>query len=375
MLGIAIGVGFVLCFGTGIVDYLSQHPPSWFHLPARPINLYRINEGVHVVTGVALIPLVLAKLWAVWPKLFDWPPMRGIAHAAERLSLVPLVGGSIFLLFTGVLNIDYWYTPMQFFFPTAHYWAAWLVMGALLIHVGAKATVVRTSLARKAGPKPEVAPRAAKPASPVPSIPPAATGGLSRRGFVGAAAAAAGVLVLTVAGETVQPLRKLALLAPRNPVVGPQGIPVNQSAVQAGVTRSAVDPAYRLLVTGRVERPLSLSVSDLRSFPQYNVGLPISCVEGWSASAAWRGVRLSEVLAMAGARPNSPVRVESLETAANLYSRSVIDAEHIADPATLLAMEINGAPLDLDHGFPVRLIAPDRPGELQTKWIGRLVVL
>ena len=374
ILGIALGVGFVVCFGTGLVDYLAQHPPSWFHLPARPINLYRINEGVHVVTGIALIPLVLAKLWVVWPKLFEWPPLRDVAHAVERLSLVPLVGGALFLLFTGIVNIDYWYTPMQFFFPTAHYWAAWLVMGALVIHVGAKATAVRTSLSAKTAP-------AGDPAELVPGfeVVPArsrqARPGLSRRGFLGAVGAAAGVLVLTTAGETIQPLRKLALLAPRNPVVGPQGIPVNQSAVQAGVTRSAVDPAYRLLVSGRCENPLALSLGELQAMTQRRAGLPISCVEGWSASAEWRGVRLADVLERARAAPNAKVRVESLETQANLYSSSVVDAELIADPDTLLALELNGAPLDLDHGYPVRLIAPDRPGVLQTKWIQRVIVL
>ncbi len=374
LLGLALGVGFVVCFGTGLVDYLAQHPPSWFHLPARPVNLYRINEGVHVVTGIALIPLVLAKLWVVWPKLFEWPPLRDVAHAVERLSLVPLVGGSLFLLFTGVVNIDYWYTPMQFFFPTAHYWAAWLVIGALVIHVGAKAAVVRTSLSAKAAP-------AGDRAELVPEVEVVPAGGrqeragLSRRGFLGAVGAAAGVLVLTTAGETIQPLRKLALLAPRNPVVGPQGIPVNQSAVQAGVTRSAVDPAYRLLVSGRCGNPLALSLGELQAMTQRRAGLPITCVEGWSASAQWRGVRLADVLALARAAPNAKVRVESLETQANLYSSSVVDAELIADPDTLLALELNGAPLDLDHGYPVRLIAPDRPGVLQTKWIQRVIVL
>jgi DMSO/TMAO reductase YedYZ molybdopterin-dependent catalytic subunit len=47
----------------------------------------------------------------------------------------------------------------------------------------------------------------------------------------------------------------------------------------------------------------------------------------------------------------------------------------LADPDTLLALELNGEPLDLDHGFPVRLIGPNRPGVQQTKWVGRVVVV
>jgi DMSO/TMAO reductase YedYZ molybdopterin-dependent catalytic subunit len=53
----------------------------------------------------------------------------------------------------------------------------------------------------------------------------------------------------------------------------------------------------------------------------------------------------------------------------------VVDSEHADDPDTLLALELNGETLDLDHGYPVRLIAPDRPGVLQTKWISKVVVL
>jgi len=138
VLGITLGVAFTVCFLTGLVDYLAQHPPTWFHLPARPVNLYRVTEGVHVVTGIATIPLLLGKLWTVWPKLFAWPPIRNVAQALERLSLIPLVGGSLFLLITGVANIDYWYSPMPFFFPTAHFWTAWMVVGALVIHIAAK---------------------------------------------------------------------------------------------------------------------------------------------------------------------------------------------------------------------------------------------
>ena len=146
VLGVLLGASFSVCFLTGLVDYLSQHPNGWFRLPAHPADLYRINEGLHVFTGIATIPLLLAKLWVVWPELLEWPPVTGALHALERLSLIPLVGGSLFLLFTGVVNIDYWYSPMAFTFTTAHFWTAWLVVGALVIHIGAKAATVRSEL-------------------------------------------------------------------------------------------------------------------------------------------------------------------------------------------------------------------------------------
>ncbi|MDQ3659712.1 MAG: molybdopterin-binding protein, partial [Actinomycetota bacterium] len=66
-----------------------------------------------MATGFASIPLLLAKLWIAYPRLWAWPPVAGLLHLVERISLIPLVGGSLFLLFTGVLNIGFWY-PWNF---------------------------------------------------------------------------------------------------------------------------------------------------------------------------------------------------------------------------------------------------------------------
>lgn len=306
VLGVCLGVAFGVCFLTGLVDYLAQHPPHWFHLPTRPINFFRVTQGVHVITGIAAIPLLLAKLWTVWPKLFSWPPVHNVAHALERLSLIALVGGSLFQLFTGVANIAYWYSPMPFFFPTAHFWTAWIVIGALVIHVGTKGVIARHALGRGAEGDEDVASVAAisvaATAKGTVPVPPGREG-LSRRGFVATVMGSAAVLVITVAGETVAPLRRLALLAPRNPVVGSQHLPVNQSAIEAEVTSSAIDPAYRLEVTGNCRMPRRFSVDELRALPQRAAGLPITCVEGWSAAASWRGISLPDLLSLVGARP------------------------------------------------------------------------
>ena len=65
--------------------------------------------------------------------------------------------------------------------------------------------------------------------------------------------------MVVAVGETIAPLRRLAVLAPRNPTVGPQNVPVNQTSLQAGVGGAAADAGYRLTVTGRCRRPLSPS--------------------------------------------------------------------------------------------------------------------
>jgi DMSO/TMAO reductase YedYZ molybdopterin-dependent catalytic subunit len=90
-----------------------------------------------------------------------------------------------------------------------------------------------------------------------------------------------------------------------------------------------------------------------------------------------RGLTAPLCLKLVGAkRSSSQIKVESIESQERLYSPTPSSIpQHAADSDTLLALELNGRRLDLDHGFPVRLIAPDRPGVLQTKWIKHVVVL
>jgi hypothetical protein len=355
-LGLALGVTFGTCFLTGLWSHLAQDPPSWFTYPARPAGLYRITQGVHVVTGTASIPLLIAKIWVVHPKLGEWPPARSVLRAVERLALLPLVGGAAFLLVSGTANVARWY-PWSFFFPRAHFWAAWITIGGLVVHVGAKATATRDTLRRV--PRPPGAARAAAP---------------DRRAFLGGVAAASGALVIATAGGTVSPLSTLSVLAQRRPGDGPQGVPINKSAVGARVVEQALDPGYRLVVEGAVDRRLDLTRAELAALPQRTVELPIACVEGWSASARWTGVQVRHLLAVAGARDGAEVTVESLQPGGR-YRTSPLNPGQADDPDTLLALELGGEPLHIDHGYPVRLIGPNRPGVQQTKWVARLVVL
>ncbi|WP_116951803.1 molybdopterin-dependent oxidoreductase [Jiangella endophytica] len=357
ILGIALGVCFLICFLTGFYSHLQQHPAGWLPIPPRPASLYRVTQGLHVATGFATVPLLVAKLWSVYPRLFRWPPVSGAAHAAERIMVLPLVCGAVFLLFSGVANVSRWY-PWGFYFPAAHYWVAWITVGALVAHIGAKASAARAALTR--------------PGHPVAA---AAPGTLGRRGFLAAVGVAAGVVTVTTAGQTLPALRPLTLFAQRRPDIGAQGVPVNRSAIQAGVVETASDPAFRLRITGAVARPVELTASDLDRLARREAELPIACVEGWSVSACWRGVPVTELLAAAGVAPDDDVdvRVESLQ-ADGRYRASELNHLQARDPDTMLAVAVNGERLDLDHGYPCRLIGPNRAGVLQTKWVRELVV-
>lgn len=326
-------------------------------MPASPAWLYRVTQGLHVATGTAAIPLLLAKLWTVHPRLLTWPPVRSVAHAVERISLVPLVAGALFQLGTGLANNAHW-RPWRFDFPVVHWWTAWIVIGALIVHVGAKLTVTRAALGRTGREQPQPAGVA-----------------FSRRGFLTTVLGATGAITLTTVGQTVRPLSRLAWLAPRRPDVGPQGVPVNKAASGAWVVAAAQDPDWRLVVDGAVTRPLRLSRDELLALPQHDAELAIACVEGWSSAALWGGVPVRDLVALAGGDPERcTVVVHSLQQG-GAYSRSTLNEPHVRDRDSLLALTLRGEPLHLDHGYPCRLIAPNRPGVQQTKWLARLEVV
>ena len=83
-LGLVLAVMFGTCMITGYLSHAIAAPPWWFHWPARPVNLYRFTQGLHVATGLATIPILGAKLWTVYPRLFTWPPVRDARHALEH---------------------------------------------------------------------------------------------------------------------------------------------------------------------------------------------------------------------------------------------------------------------------------------------------
>lgn len=365
ILGIALGVSFSVCFVTGLYSHYAQHPPSWFSLPARPAGLYRFTQGLHVATGIATIPILLAKLWVIYPKLFRWPPFANVANVVERLSLFPLIAGGLFMLGSGLANINLWY-PWKFSFAVTHYWVAWITMGALVVHVGAKRLVTLRAIGVRRGAldadEDDVQEAIDAPAAVA-----------DRRGFLAGVFATSGLLTLFTVGQTFRPLSPLALLSPRRPNIGPQGFPVNRTARTAGVLESARSPAYRLVVDGNVRRELSLTLEELQTMRHHSADLPIACVEGWSSTQHWTGVRMVDLLEMAGARPGASVRVHSLQPRRS-YRTSDVNSDQAHDRDTLLALRVGGEELALDHGYPLRLIAPNRPGVNQTKWVTRIEV-
>ena len=143
---------------------------------------------------------------------------------------------------------------------------------------------------------------------------------------------------------------------------------------------------WRLKIDGMVARPMALSVAELRRLPARTQITRHDCVEGWSAIAAWTGVPLGLLLKAAGVRPGARYAVfhcadnlegepaKGGEQAPGQYYESIalVDAFH---PQTLIAYAMNGAPLDIGHGAPLRLRVERQLGYKQAKYLQRIEVI
>lgn len=341
--GVLLGACFTICFVTGVLSHYQYHPWSWLPEPASPVWGYRLTQGLHVTTGIALIPLLLVKLWSVYPRLFESPLFRSATHALERLSVAVLVSSALVELVTGFFNAFGWYLWSWSFVPV-HRFLGYVVFGSLLLHLAIKLPIVQQALR-------------------APLDDGEAADGLTRRGLLAAAGVGVGLVVATNVGQSLSALQPVGLLAFRDPDKAPQGVPVNKTAEQARI-HAAVGTGWTLAVRGR--RPYVLTLAEVEGQAEHESRLPIACVEGWSVDAHWRGVRLLDIVERAGGNAESRVKLISAEQHSS-YNHSYVEGPQLAH--ALLATHLNGERINLDHGYPLRLIAPDRAGVLNTKWL------
>ena len=341
-----------------------------FSWPTSPSWLYALNQGLHVTIGFVAVPFLLAKLWSVIPRLFAWPPVDSPAQGIERAAIALLVGSALFLFATGVVNAQNHY-PFSFNFVVAHYYAAWIFVGSLVLHVAIKVPTIRHAYRERGVLKPlrdDLEHTRPEPYDPdgglVPDAPDAPT--VSRRGLIGAVSAAGALLLVFVGGQSVGgPLRPLALFAPRR-----QRFPVNKTAAAAGITPEMTGAAWALELRNG-DRSMRITRQDLLQMPQRRERLPIACVEGWSTTQEWIGVRISDLGRAVGAPDGAQCFVESLQKGGALRE-ATLNAGQVADERSLLALQVNDEDLSVDHGYPARVIVPALPGVHNTKWVARM---
>lgn len=125
-----------------------------------------------------------------------------------------------------------------------------------------------------------------------------------------------------------------------------------------------------LTIDGLVQRPVSLTLDDIKALPQHTLIRTLECIGNAPdgdliGNAVWSGARFADVLALAGLRASaSELRLD----AADDFHTGVTTAL-ATDPDSYLVHTMNGETLPLDHGYPFRCLFPGRYGQKQPKWL------
>lgn len=134
-------------------------------------------------------------------------------------------------------------------------------------------------------------------------------------------------------------------------------------------TTPKIDPIdYKLVIDGEVKFPTELNLFNLKKLPFASMIMQHVCVEGWAAIVQWGGIRLLDLARMV--QPKDNVRYVLFESA-DRYTESW-DLASSLHPQTLLAYQMNGQPLPVENGAPLRLAAPIKLGYKQSKWVTKI---
>jgi DMSO/TMAO reductase YedYZ molybdopterin-dependent catalytic subunit len=136
---------------------------------------------------------------------------------------------------------------------------------------------------------------------------------------------------------------------------------------------------YRLEVGGLVQRPVALSLAEIRNLPSRTQITRHDCVEGWSAIGKWKGARLSALLEAVHLKPKARYIVfycadPMAEDGTSLYYES-IDLEDAFHPQTILAYELDDEPVPIRNGAPLRLRVERQLGYKMAKYVMRLEIV
>jgi DMSO/TMAO reductase YedYZ molybdopterin-dependent catalytic subunit len=141
------------------------------------------------------------------------------------------------------------------------------------------------------------------------------------------------------------------------------------NAVESPLQRQIKKWSYRLKVEGLVEKPLSLSYAQVLELPHVKRVVNMPCVEGWSETLLYEGVRLMDLLARAQPKPG--VTTVIFHTAGKQYSSS-LSLAYVKKADALLGFKINGITLDQKRGYPFQVVAPHKLGYKWVKWVERI---
>ncbi|MCJ1695862.1 molybdopterin-dependent oxidoreductase [Rathayibacter caricis] len=350
----------VLALGSFIVDIVPRP------LKEFAITTFGENDKVFLLAGIGVAVLVAAALAGV-------------------LQLIRPPLGQLVLVLAGVLSIAAIVTRAGATPLSAVPTLVGLVVAVVVLHL-------LTSRLRRW--------RSARAAEAQGRVP-AHSAGLERRGFlrvsliaaVGAIVVGAGARVVSAATSTIAGVREaLRLPSPRTALTVPAGAELDIDGitplftpnadfyrVDTALTVPTIDPStWTLTITGMVDQEVVLSFQDLLDMGLDEYGVTLTCVSnevggGLVGNAKWLGVPIRDVLARAGVQSGADM---VLSRSVDGYTAST-PLEALTDDGldAILAVAMNGEPLPLEHGFPVRMVVPGLYGYVSaTKWLTELKV-
>lgn len=179
------------------------------------------------------------------------------------------------------------------------------------------------------------------------SAPPAS----SQESTVTTATALGGVEIRSYKGQRLDAVAS----EPENSIKGPQHVDIR---------------TYRLAIGGRVSNPLSLTYAQVTGMQAYQKATTLHCIEGWTVTYLWQGVRIRDILARAGYDPTAKIVIF---TCADGY-RTSLSLDYIVRNDILLAYRMNGVKMPPERGFPFQVVAEDVYGYKWAKWVTRIDV-
>ena len=333
-----------------------------FDWPTRPVWLYRLTQGVHVTLGLTLVPVVLAKLWSVIPKLFALAA-RALAGAGRGAAVAAAAGRRrLFEFVTGPQHPVFY--PFGSFYP-AHFYGAWVFLAAFVVHVAsgcrcrvarASAGVLRELRTTCAGTRPNRPTRTvwSRPTRPPP---PSSRRGRARDGRRRCAAALLG----RHAGQSIDgPLRE-PRCSPRTAATGrgAERLPDQQDRRGGGIRPAMTGPSWRL---GDAPRADGISTGPAAGDAAAHRAAADRLRRGLvDRDQEWRGCGwpTSPRGGRAAAR-----RLRRIPPAAGSFRPCVLAATR-SRPRSLLALRVNGADLSPGPRLPGACHRPRRPRRAQ----------
>ena len=406
VIGRLLAVAFLICFATGLYSHFLQDPLPWMVFPTRPVWIYQLSQGVHITAGIACFPLLFAKLFTVFPELFQSPPVRSFAHLLERASIALFVGGiphadhdrpAQHLSALRAVRILVPADPLRPVLDRDRlardpYRSQAARHRAVLAH-DAMPTVRRDRSSRTK--------RTRMPNSTCPTNCSGSRAGRRRTASPGGCSRGWTARPPLATPDRVRDTRRGFLttiaLATRCSWQRPPGSPSGSSTRSMPSRRASAASDPRLSPSTAPRRPRASSRprrhpsgrsrssmasrrevytrSRLQALPQRDVVLPIACVEGWSQDAAVARPAAERPARLRRGRARRPRAHHQPADEGQLRASPRCSPEFSRDPLTLVALELFGEQLDIDHGYPARIIAPGRPGVLQTKWLSPIEVI